>query len=292
MAYLDHIARCNTFDLTGFRPWFIGETQAGWMRHAFAERLRAFPEMMVVTESRVWLAPDLTTPAARAQQLAAIGAELAAAGELPRARGELFPVLPRWGGAPLASLDRAWVTYFGLPAYGVHLNGSVTAADGTGQMWIARRALGKMTYPGQLDNLVAGGQPVGLGLFENMVKECGEEADIPPTLASNMRAAGQITYAMEVKDGLKQDTLYLYDLELPADFQPNNTDGEVDSFLLMPLAEVAGIVRETFNFKFNCNLVVIDYLLRHGFLTPDGEPEYGALCTGLHAKFPIAGSES
>lgn len=288
MAYIDHIARCNAHDLSGFRPWFIGDTQSGWLRHAFAERLRAFPEVFVVTESRVWLAPDLDSPELRSRQLAAVGAELVRTGELPNPRGELFPVLPHWGGVPLASLDRAWVTYFGLPAYGVHLNGYVTAADGARHMWIARRALGKMTYPGQLDNLVAGGQPVGLGLFENMVKECGEEADIPQDLAARMRAVGQITYAMEVEAGLKQDTLFNFDLDLPSGFQPNNTDGEVDSFRLLPLGDVAGIVRDSFDFKFNCNLVVIDFLLRHGFLTPDAEPAYGALSTGLHTVFPRA----
>ena len=289
MAYLDHILHCNRHDLSGFRPWFIGETLAGWLRHAFAERLRAFPEVFIVTESRVWLAPDLDTPAARAQQLAAVGTELAGLDELPKARGELFPVLQQWGSEPLASLDRAWVTQFGLRAYGVHLNGYVTDPDGTKRMWVARRALGKMTYPGQLDNLVAGGQPVDLGLQENMVKESAEEADIPAALAGRMRAVGQTTYVMEVEEGLKQDTLFNFDLALPADFQPNNTDGEVDSFQLMPLGDVAGIVRDSFDFKFNCNLVVIDFLLRHGYLTPDNEPDYGALCSGLHARFPSMG---
>ncbi len=288
MAYLDHIVRCNTHDLTGFRPWFIGQTQAGWMRHTFAERLRAFPKVFAVTESRVWIAPDLDSPETRARQLAAVGAELCQAGDLPPPRGELFPVLPRWSGAPLASLDRAWVTYFGLPAYGVHLNGYVKGADGPRQMWIARRALGKMTYPGQLDNLVAGGQPVGLGLFENMLKECAEEADIPASLARGMCAVGQVTYAMEVAEGLKQDTLFCFDLALPPEFEPNNTDGEVDSFQLMPIGDAAGIVRDSFDFKFNCSLVVIDFLLRHGFLTPDAEPDYAALCTGLRARFPTA----
>ena len=155
-------------------------------------------------------------------------------------------------------------------------------------MWIARRALGKMTYPGQLDNLVAGGQPAGLGLYENMVKECAEEADIPAALAARMRSTGQITYAMEVEEGLKQDTLFTFDLELPREFEPHNTDGEVDSFRLAPIAEVAAIVRDTYDFKFNCNLVVLDFLVRHGFLTADDAPDFGGICTGLHAEFPRA----
>jgi len=36
----------------------------------------------------------------------------------------------------------------------------------------------------------------------------------------------------------------------------------------MPVEEVAAIVRETNAFKPNCNLVVIDFLLRHNLINP------------------------
>ena len=42
-------------------------------------------------------------------------------------------------------------------------------------------------------------------------------------------------------------------------------------------------VRDTDDFKFNCALVVIDFLIRHGLLTPDDEPDYLRLVSGLHA---------
>ena len=42
----------------------------------------------------------------------------------------------------------------------------------------------------------------------------------------------------------------------------------------MPLPEVAALVFETDRFKFNCNLVVTDFLIRHGFIgKEDGEYE-------------------
>jgi hypothetical protein len=50
--------------------------------------------------------------------------------------------------------------------------------------------------------------------------------------------------------------------------------------MLLPLAEVAAIVRETDDFKLNCNLVVIDFLIRHGWLDPQS-PGYLALVLGL-----------
>jgi len=40
-------------------------------------------------------------------------------------------------------------------------------------------------------------------------------------------------------------------------------------------------VRDTDDFKFNCALVVIDFLIRHGFIGP-GDAEYVDLLGGLH----------
>ena len=39
-------------------------------------------------------------------------------------------------------------------------------------------------------------------------------------------------------------------------------------------------MRDGFEFKFNCNLVIIDFLVRHGFITPE-EPDYMAIVAGL-----------
>ncbi|MED6310149.1 MAG: hypothetical protein VX624_09650 [Pseudomonadota bacterium] len=69
---------------------------------------------------------------------------------------------------------------------------------------------------------------------------------------------------------------------MPADFEPVAADGEVDEFMLWPIEQVAAKVRDTFAFKFNCNLVIIDFLIRHGILDPDSEPDYTDLCRGLY----------
>jgi len=151
-------------------------------------------------------------------------------------------------------------------------------------MWIARRASDKPTYPGMLDNTVAGGQPIGLGLFENLIKECEEEAGIPAELAGHAVAVGAITYCVEAADGLKPDVQFCYDLELPGDFTPVNRDGEIQEFFLWPIDKVATVVRDTREFKFNCNLVIIDFLVRHGVI-PFDHPDYIDITEGLHAGF-------
>ena len=115
---------------------------------------------------------------------------------------------------------------FGVPAYGVHIHGFVR--DGADiSLWIGRRADDKPTYPGKLDQMIAGGQPVGIGLMDNVIKEAGEEAAVPPGLAATARPVGAISYCHESDDGLKPDVMFVYDLELPRDFVPRNTDGEI-----------------------------------------------------------------
>ena len=73
--------------------------------------------------------------------------------------------------------------------------------------------------------------------------------------------------------------------EVPADFHPRPVDGEVERFELLPLAEVAELVRDTERFKFNCNLVILDFLVRHGWFRPE-DPDYLPLVAGLHRALP------
>jgi hypothetical protein len=78
---------------------------------------------------------------------------------------------------------------------------------------------------------------------------------------------GTISYRHELQYGLRDDLIFAYELELPLDFQPTNTDGEVEDFQLWPVEEVMEVVAAGDDFKFNCNLVLIDFFIRHGLLT-------------------------
>ena len=118
-------------------------------------------------------------------------------------RNESYPVTTDFSAPPLFQMERAGVPHFGVRAFGVHMNGYVRRADGL-HMWIGRRARDKPTFPGMLDNTVAGGQPIGLGLVENLIKECKEEAGIPPEIARRAVPVGCITYCTEAADGIKQ----------------------------------------------------------------------------------------
>lgn len=75
--------------------------------------------------------------------------------------------------------------------------------------------------------MVSGGLSVGYGIKETAIKEASEEASIPGSLAEKIVSAGCVSFFFESERGLFPNTEYVYDLELPLDFQPFNADGEV-----------------------------------------------------------------
>ena len=280
MPFIDHITACNRHDLARFSPFRADGIQVGWIRHDVAARLEAFPLVFVIDGQGVDLHPDLATPQARSAALDEVAIALNRDWGTPRLRGERYRVARRFSDPPLFSVDRGVVALFGIRSFGIHVNGVVRRADGL-HLWVGRRALDKSVAPGKLDNMVAGGQPEGLTLRQNLLKEAAEEADLPAALAGTARPVGAIAYCMEDEWGLKPDVMFCFDLEVPADFVPCNTDGEISGFELMPVAEAARLVRDTNEFKFNVNLVITDFLIRHGILSPDEEPDYVDLVAGL-----------
>jgi len=284
LAYIDHIIACNNANLSRYARFRIDDQPVGAIRSDFASALIALGTDFIRDENGEYgFAAHIKTPEQRNEVLDAATRRLTEQGVIRQLHGEKFDIRKRLSDEPLCQLDRFAMPYFGCRSWGVHMNGFVRKPDGI-HMWIAHRSKDKPTYPGMLDNMVAGGHPTGLGFRENMMKECAEEAGIPEDLSRHVQPIGAISYLYETTEGLKPDVMVNFDLELPEDFVPRCVDGEVDRFELLPLADVANIVRTGFDFKFNCALVVIDFLIRHGFLTADNEPSYGELLTGLHRQ--------
>ena len=278
-GYYRHIEACNPPVDEPFLPWRVEGQLVGWVRPAFAALLERHRDVFVRAADGLRLTPGLDDFATRSAALEQVARELAAAGAIPAYMGEPYAVTPGGREQALCTVDRAAAAYLGVRSFGQHVNGFVRRPDGI-HMWLGRRSRDRLLFPGALDNFVAGGLPHPLGLEENLVKECAEEAGVPGELARKAVPVGVISYNRVAARGLRRDVLYCYDLELPDDFVPRNTDGEVEEFLLLPLVEVAAIVRETDEFKLNCNLVVIDFLIRHGWLDPQ-TPGYLALVLGL-----------
>jgi len=281
VSFVDRIRACAVFDPALYIPFIVGGVRVGLINPEFADRLSVFNEVYMVAPDSMTLSPRLSDFDARTAAVDATLRMLAEQGLISGWRDEPFPVAISPAGPILLNMERAAVPLFGIRAYGVHLNGVVREA-GTLKMWVGRRSMHRPRSPGKLDQLVAGGQPAGLSLRDNLAKECGEEASIPPALAAQAVSTGAVSYVTESEEGLRRDVLYVYDLELPPDFEPRNTDGEIDAFYLWPIQRVIETVRDTADFKFNCSLVVIDFLIRHGLIEPD-HPDYFTLIHGLRS---------
>jgi len=279
MSFRHHIVSCNNYDPARVVPLFAGRDRVGLLRHDNAAALRRFSDVFAVADDRVNLVARGDV-AAVSRAVDAVVDALVAEKQVPKWRNETFDVAPRWGAPAVFRLDRGAVPFFGTRAYGVHLNGYLRQS-GSLHLWVGRRAPDKRVAPDKLDNIVAGGIGNGHGLQETLLKEGEEEASIPRNLTSDALPAGVVSYRMESEFGVRDDVLFVFDLEMPADFVPTNQDGEIAHFELMPASAVLDRVRTSDDFKFNVNLVILDFALRHGILRPD-DLEYLDVATGLH----------
>jgi hypothetical protein len=287
MSYLRHLEACNRFDPDRFLPLLLSGRRVGFVRRDHAEALDAFPRIFRIAADGVAFADGLAGAEAVTAALHDVTDGLIHAGLADKRRQEMFAVTDGWGGPLLFELDRGAVPFFGTRSYGVHLNGWRPGADGP-DLWIGKRAKDKKIAPGQLDNLVAGGMGSGYGARATLIKEAAEEADMPEALAARALAVGAIRYRMELPEGMRDDVLFLYDIETPAEFVPRNTDGEIEDFRILSAKECLRRVRETDDFKFNVNLVQIDFGLRHGLIVPE-DRDYLALVEGLRGSLVKGG---
>jgi hypothetical protein len=279
MALVDRIRDVRSLDFSRLLAWRVGPELVGWIPQDFALRLRAFPDVFEFGIDEIALAAELDDFEMRTRSVDGAIRALVADGSIRHYRGESYAVGRAFHEPPLMAIDRGAAAQFGIRSYGVHCNGFVGSREDM-KIWVARRAADKATWPGKLDHIAAGGQPIGLGLFENLVKECGEEAGIPPYLAGQAQPAGYVSFLTETVEGIDNGMIFSYDLALPEDFMPVAADREVEWFELWPVARVIDRLAGSDDFVFDSALVVIDFLMRHGFITPD-DPDYVEIGLGL-----------
>ena len=280
MSLLDRIRACQNDAGGSYVPFCAAGVAIGQIKREFVESIAKFGDVFEIDDASVALTANLRSYEERTLAMARVLDELRIEGLVPGWRDEPYPAGPAFNAPPLFEMERAAVPLFGVPGYGVHMNGWLNKDDRT-HMWIARRSLSKPTGPGKLDQMVGGGQPVGMSLRNNLIKECGEEAGIPATLAEMAKPVGIVSYSTIRPEGLRNDVLFNFDLYVPNGFQPVNQDGEVAEFMLWDIDEVMQRLSDTEDFKFNSALVIIDFLIRHGFIEAD-DPDYPDIVAGVH----------
>ncbi|ODN97049.1 hypothetical protein I350_08028 [Cryptococcus amylolentus CBS 6273] len=189
-------------------------------------------------------------------------------------------------------LERAACALFGLATFGVHLT-AYEIVNGEMKVWVPRRSKTKATWPGRLDNSVAGGITAGMTPFDTIIKECDEEASLPEDLVRKyIKNVGIATYFYVTEAGfLQPEVEYLYDLPLPPSdsaeyIRPAPHDDEVESFALLTIPELISALYGN-DMKPNCGLVYVDFLIRHGYVTPENEPNFVEIGSRLRRKLGV-----
>ncbi|KIJ63574.1 hypothetical protein HYDPIDRAFT_92194 [Hydnomerulius pinastri MD-312] len=309
-------------------PWALSQSTdspvIGLLKPEIIELLRREPEGTWIipdpnadsrSRYRVSFHPSIDTPAKRTDVMKKLCEQWRDSGTIyqdiigpKKWRNEMYPVYRNPFGVHRAhdphaaedsdsgnwafDMERSACALFGVITYGVHMTIYHEDADGSNvRIWVPTRARTKQTWPGYLDNSVAGGIPSGMSIFESIVKESMEEASIEENIVRTYaKCVGSVSYYFRTASGrLQPEVEYVYDLKVPsgvdpAPFQPRPLDGEVESFDLLPLDTVISKMRQGL-FKANCAMVLIDFLIRRGYLTPDNDPDFMEIVTRLHGRF-------
>ena len=192
-------------------------------------------------------------------------------------------------------MDLCGVDLFGVVSYGVHLTGYVRSMDADGtqayKYWVPHRSYNKSSFPGMLDNFVAGNMLPGESPFEAIIREVREETGISEDFTRvNIRPCGTVTYQMsktnDGRAGCQHHCQFVFELELPVDLVPRPNDGEVDSFTLMSLHELK-VALSGDNFVPNRTLTYLAHFVRHGIVNDENEPKLMEVCSRIHRKHDL-----
>ena len=260
----DGLAARQAFDADALVPWIVAGQRVGWLSRERAALLGRWPQWFDVSAQRVDLRETLASEAERTAALAEVVMRLAEAGHVRGWRDERFAVNTGWGTPTLALIERAAARFFGIRTYAAHMNGLIDGGEAAEPaLWLARRAQTKPIDPGMWDNLVAGGIGHGFDARGALEKECWEEAGIGTELAARLVPRGTQDVLREVPEGIQCETLFAFDLTLPASFVPANQDGEVAGHLRASPDAALDIMAD-FAMTVDATLVTLDALARLG----------------------------
>lgn len=293
--YAEHLKNYHFFKVSGC------DAILGYILNSVVAKLQ-WPEFWAIDAANrtvTLVTGPNATPEERSELMAQTLTESVRRGEFEILKGwrnEMYPVYAP-NGDFLLEMERCASPLFGIVTYGVHISCYTDDGNGPLRLWVPRRARTKQTYPGMLDNTVAGGMSTGEKPFECVVRESMEEASLPEDVVrANAVPTGCITY-FYVRDpraggelGLLQPEIeYVYDIKLDPSIIPKPFDFEVEDFCLLTVDEIK-VALANGEFKPNCALVLIDFFIRHGILTPENEPDYLEIMARLHRRleFPTA----
>ncbi len=254
-----YLAQQPVFNPAGLLPFYLGSNQLGWVEPEIASILCSQTQDWKINQQTLYL--DSPQPAQAMYQAAKI---LQQQGLIQGWRNEQYGVYaPNSNSAadftqPLLALERAAFRRFGLLSRAVHINGYYP----DGSLCIARRAKTKSIDPDRLDNMAAGGIPLGEDPRDCAIRELFEEAGFKSQFSNTLVLQETILMQRNEIDGTHRELLYCFDLALPADFIPHNQDGEVGAFYRMSPAQA---INDLSQMTWDAGVVTARFLQRQQF---------------------------
>jgi len=162
-------------------------------------------------------------------------------------------------GEVVATVERGAVRVLGVTTRAVHLVG--LAPDG--RMWVQKRSMTKPNNPGLWDTLMGGMVSAADSLPQALARETWEEAGLRVGALADVAHGGQVLFSRPSREGggagFMVERIDWFCAQVPQGMEPDNQDGEVECFDLLPLEVVRERVAQG-AFTLEAGLVIAGFL--------------------------------
>jgi hypothetical protein len=280
MSILQTIKPLKNPDLTGFVRVLVAGQQVGWTKRDFAKQLADFDATWNFTGDTLILSDQFQDFDSRTQAIDDTFMEMSAKALLSAmpdysAFGGIdwYGASPGFAMAPLCAVKRFYAPYLGIRNDAVMLN-----AYRGDRYWVAIRSQFVHDAPGKLDLIAAGAVDYRHDVWQTLLEEAETEAGLEEKDFTNLKKAGVLrVYYLTTQGFLREENFHIFDLEIGDDVVlKTRLPIEVEGFQLLSAAEIIAALEKGDVFKYQQNLTVTDFMIRHGLLN-ETHLEYAAL---------------
>ena len=162
-------------------------------------------------------------------------------------------------GEVVGTVERGAVRVLGITTRAVHLVG--LAPDG--RMWVQKRAITKPNNPGLWDTLMGGMVSAADSLPQALARETWEEAGLRVDALAGVTHGGHVSFSRPSREGggagFMVERIDWFRAQVPHGVAPENQDGEVERFELLPQSAVCDRVAQG-QFTLEAGLVIAGFL--------------------------------
>ena len=247
----------NTFDLSAYTPIRLKKKNIGWLNNETIlensfnicngylkySQLDEFIKNLEKNESSTESCPVFLYPSLKPKRV--------------------FSETAKFCNKNIFNIKRSFLSLFGFPSYGVHCNVWRKHKDKF-IIYFAKRSEKLKSFPGYIDNTVAGGQPINLSILENLKKEAYEEAGISRKYLKKVQRGNIVSYFHNNNNNFISAVIFNYHLNKIDELELKNIDGEVESFFSLTLENIYKLIEKNL-LKPNCIIPILDFILLNDY---------------------------